>query len=44
MMASRGMHVNYLERQQEGELTLGNLQRGQVRLLTEEEVASLEGK
>lgn len=44
MMASRGMHVTYLERQQEGELTLGNLQRGQVRLLTEEEVASLEGK
>lgn len=44
MMDSRGMHVNYLERQQEGELTLGNLQRGQVRLLTEEEVASLEGK
>ena len=42
--ASRGVHGNVLERRQEGELTLGSLQRGQVRLLTEEEVASLEGK
>ena len=44
MMASRGMPVTYLERQQEGKLTLGGLPRGGVRLLTEEEVASLEEK
>ena len=42
MMASRGMHVLYLERRQEGKLTLGNLPRGSVRLLTEEECAALE--
>lgn len=42
MMASRGMTVTYLERRQEGCLTLGDLPRGQVRELTEEEVASLE--
>ncbi len=38
MMASRGMHVLYLERQQEGPLTLGDLPRGQVRKLTREEM------
>ena len=43
MMASREMHVTYLERRQEGSLTLGSLPRGQVRELTEEEVRSLEG-
>jgi len=42
MMASRGMTVTYLERRQEGNLTLGNLPRGQVRELTEEELRSLE--
>lgn len=41
MMASRNMHVNYLERRQEGPLTLGNLPRGQVRELTEEEIDAL---
>ena len=43
MMASRGMTVSYLERRQEGSLTLGNLERGAVRELTEEEIAILEG-
>ena len=43
MMASRGMHVEYLERQQEGSLVLGDLPRGSVRQLTPEEVAQLEG-
>ena len=42
MMASRGMHVEYLERRQEGKLTLGNLSRGEVRLLSEEEINLLE--
>lgn len=41
MMASRNMHVDYLERRQEGLLTLGNLPRGEVRELTEEEIAAL---
>ena len=41
MMASRGMHVNYLERRQEGFLTLGDLPRGQVRFLSEEEICRL---
>ena len=44
MMASRGMHVEYLERRQEDNLTLGNLPRGAVRELTEEEIASLNEK
>ena len=44
MMASRRMHVLYLERRQEGPLTLGDLPRGQVRKLTDAEVALLEGK
>ena len=43
MMASRGMSVTYLERRQEGALTLGSLPRGGVRELTEEETAALEG-
>ena len=42
MMASRGMTVLYLERRQEGELTLGDLPRGQVREMTEEEIDCLE--
>lgn len=42
MMAARGMHVGYLQRQQEGELTLGNLPRGEVRLLTEAEIDALQ--
>ena len=43
MMASRGMTVTYLERRQEGSLTLGDLPRGQVRELTEAEVSDLDG-
>ena len=43
MMAARHMHVEYLERRQEGPLTLGDLPRGQVRALTEEEIAALLG-
>lgn len=43
MMASRGMHVTYLERRQEGTLTLGDLPRGKTRLLTEEEISLLDG-
>ena len=42
MMASRGMTVTYLERRKEGPLGLGDLPRGQVRELTEEEILSLE--
>ena len=42
MMASRNMTVTYLERRQEGQLTLGDLPRGQVRELTEEELMQLE--
>lgn len=41
MMASRGMHVTYLERRGEGMLSLGDLPRGAVRELTEEEILSL---
>ena len=41
MMASRGMHVTYLERREEGGLTLGNLPRGQVRELTGAELETL---
>ena len=41
MMASRGMHVTYLERREEGFLALGDLPRGQVRFLTEEEIQGL---
>ena len=41
MMASRGMHVEYLERQEEGKLTLGDLPRGCVRELSAAEIALL---
>ena len=42
MMASRDMTVLYLERRQEGNLTLGDLPRGKVRELTEAEIRELE--
>lgn len=42
MMASRGMTVAYLERRQEGALTLGNLPRGMVRELDAREIRELE--
>lgn len=42
MMASRNMTVLYLERRKEGSLTLGDLPRGQVRELTEEEIRLME--
>ena len=42
MMASRGMTVLYLERHQEAGLTLGDLPRGKVRELTEEEIGQLQ--
>ncbi len=41
MLASRGLPVTYLERQQEGALTLDSLPRGQVRELSEAEIAEL---
>ncbi len=43
MLASRGLPVTYLERQQEGPLTLGDLPRGQVRRLSAEEIEGLLG-
>ena len=43
MMASRGMHVEYLERRQEGTLTLGDLPRGQTRELNQAEINALSG-
>lgn len=42
MMAARNMTVVYLERREEGCLTLGSLPRGQVRELTEAEIRGLE--
>ncbi len=42
MMASRGMTVTYLERRQEAFLTLGDLPRGQCRLLTHDEIDALD--
>ncbi len=42
MMASRNMTVTYLERRQEGALTLGDLPRGAVRILTDEEIDALD--
>lgn len=42
MMASRGMTVDYLERQREAGLVLGELPRGMCRELTQMEVAELE--
>ena len=44
MMASRGMPVTSLERQQEGNLRLDALPRGQIRLLSDGEIRELEGK
>lgn len=44
MMAARGMHVTYLERRQEGSLCLGELPRGQFRLLEGDEEAALRGE
>ena len=44
MMASRGMPVLYLKREQEGSLTLEELPLGQVRELTEQEIAELEAQ
>ena len=41
MMASRGMHVTYLERRQEGQLLLGDLPRGEIRQLFEAEVQQI---
>lgn len=41
MMAARGMPVDYLERQQEGPLSLGSLPRGECRLLLPEEIESI---
>ena len=43
MMASRAMTVLYLERRQEANLLLGDLPRGAVRELSEEEIRQLEG-
>ena len=43
MMASRGMPVAYLKRISEGPLALGELPLGQIRELSEEEIALLEG-
>ena len=42
MMASREMTVTYLQRRQEGDLILGELPLGQVRVLTDEELARLD--
>ena len=42
MMASRNMHVDYLERREEGSLALGDLPRGQARILSDEEIKLLE--
>lgn len=42
MMASRNMTVTYLERRREGDLTLGDLPRGNVRELTETEISALD--
>lgn len=41
MLASRGLPVTYLERRQEGEISLGDLPRGQVRELSEAEILKL---
>jgi len=44
MMASRGMHVTYLERVEEAGLVMGDLPRGAVRELSHEEIDRLLGK
>ena len=41
MMAARGLTVSYLRREQEGPLTLNGLPLGEVRELSEEEIATL---
>lgn len=41
MLAARGLPVTYLERRQEGSLTLGDLPRGGFRELTEAEIEAL---
>ena len=41
MMASRGMPVTYLQRQQEGAILLGDLPKGATRELSEAEIALL---
>jgi len=41
MLASRNMPVTYLERRKEGPLALGDLPRGEARLLTDTEQALL---
>ena len=42
MMASRNMTVLYLERRQEGALTLGDLPRGQTRELSADEITAVD--
>ena len=42
MMAARGMHVLYLQRQQEAGLVLGDLPKGSLRELSKNEIESLE--
>ena len=42
MMASRNMTVLYLQRRQEGNLTLGDLPLGQVRELSEDQIQALD--
>ena len=44
MMASRGLSVSYLRREQEGSLSLGELPLGQMRELSAAELAALEPK
>lgn len=41
MMSARGMYVSYLKRVREGNLELGELPPGKVRMLSEEEIASV---
>lgn len=41
MMAARGMPVSYLERRQEGGISLGDLPRGAIRQLSREEIEIL---
>jgi len=41
MLASRGKPVTYLRRIREGNLTLGDLEIGQWRILTPEEIGNL---
>ena len=44
MMASRGMHVTYLERRQEANLSLDDLPRGSVRELTDQEILEIQAE